>query len=133
MISRVDDEVAIRAMHSVIFPSDSWVSFDDHTAGWIARCEGKLAGFCVARKLKQEPYVFLERAGVFKKYSGLGLQRQMINVRVRWAKRIGARGCLTYAKHSNHQSIANLIRTGFRLYEPSYKWGDDALYFYKHF
>jgi GNAT superfamily N-acetyltransferase len=85
----------------------------------------------MARKLRWENAVFLERAGVLPIAKGLGLQRRMVRVRERWAQEVGASCCLTYAIYSNYPSIINLLRCGYRFYRPQTKWGADRSHYFR--
>jgi len=126
-LRRTDDLEDVRKLHTILFPGDyydlsgqCWVCHDDM---------GKPVAFCSARKIDGEKAVFLSRAGVLSVASGAGLQRRMIQARVRWAQEIGARDAITYVMFHNHPSIVNLLKSGFRFYTPSWKWAGDAHYF----
>lgn len=118
-IRRTEDVDEVHELHTLAFPSDVWVG-DEHTF-WIAKDrEGKPAGFCSA-VLQPNDTVFLSRASVVVSARGAGLQRRMIRVRVAWARRIGVTRIITYTVRSNHESIANLLKCGFRFYTPEDK------------
>lgn len=57
----------------------------------------------------------LERSAVEREYRGRGIQRRLIETRLRMARRIGARRVLTYTHRNNWPSANNLIDRGFRL------------------
>lgn len=99
---------------------------------WLVRDEtDDPVAFCAARKLQDEPGVFLNRAGVLPCANGQGLQRRMIHARLRWCKEIGAEYALTYTLYHNHASIVNLLKCGFKFDEPNWKWAGDVHYFAK--
>lgn len=127
-LRRTDDLTTVTALHMLTFPGDE---FDLKGQLWLAHDEsGTPVGFCAARKLKGENAVFLNRAGVLPCANGQRLQRRMILARLKWAKQIGAKHVITYVLYHNHASIVNLIKSGFRFYEPDYKWaGRDVHYF----
>jgi GNAT superfamily N-acetyltransferase len=127
-------EAHIPPLHRVILPYDEcgsdFLSTNQH---WLVRDkDGNPVGFASACVLKNEPGVFLSRSGILPGHRGAGLQRRLIRIRVRFATFLRKRYVLTYAARYNYKSICNLIREGFRLYEPKRKWGlSDGLYFYK--
>jgi hypothetical protein len=56
----------------------------------------------------------------------------MIRVREAAARRAGVAWIYTYTAPDNYASANNLIRSGYRLYQPKTKWGlSDGLYFAK--
>lgn len=88
-------------------------------------------GFAGAKMWKPDNFVFLCLSGVLPEARGQGLQKKLINVRIKWAKSQEADGVYTYTSKENIVSANNLIKCGFMLFEPPYKWGlDDGLYWY---
>jgi GNAT superfamily N-acetyltransferase len=79
--------------------------------------------------LAQEPGAFLSSAVVFKGHRGGGLQRRMIRRRLAWARRRGAKYMVTYTIHGNWPSAYNLLRAGFKAYDPQYEYAGRAWYF----
>ena len=68
---------------------------------------------------------YLCRAGVLPEYQGHGLQKRLIDVRIRKAKALNWAWLITDTT-DNPASANSLISKGFKLYEPSVPWG------YKH-
>lgn len=126
ILRRTDDLRTVEELHRRCLPGDE---FDLEGQLWLAYAGDKPVAFCSARKLKHENAVFLSRAGVLPCARGAGLQRRMIHARVRWAREIGARTCITYTVFDNHPSIVNLLRSGFQFYVPHYRWAGDVHYF----
>lgn len=92
----------------------------------------RVVGFCGSLYWGPDNVVFLCRSGVLPEARGRGLQRRMIKTRVAHAASIGAKGCISYTSVENPVSSNNLIRCGFELYEPDYKWaGEGYLYWWK--
>lgn len=119
----------VTALHKACLPGDE---LDLKGQLWLAASDrGFPIGFCSARKLARENAIFLSRAGVLPLANGQGLQRRMINARVRWGRKIGAERAVTYTVYDNHASIANLLRCGFRFYTPEWPWAGDVHYFCK--
>ena len=78
--------------------------------------------FCGLTEATATPLTgYLKRAGVLKAYRGHGLQRRMITVRERKARRMGLETMLTDTTE-NPPSANTLIRAGYRIFEPSYRW-----------
>jgi GNAT superfamily N-acetyltransferase len=121
------DQALNRALFRQAFPVDHWVG--DHHAFWVLWDGPTPAGFCSAVHLVRDNTVFLSSAGVFAPYQGRGLQRRLIQARLRWARRLGATTAVTYVRHSNPVSLVNLLRTGFQIYSPQVNWaGRDVWY-----
>lgn len=132
---KTNDKTRVKALHDLIFVGDHHPHIVPSTAMWIGETEDETpVAFCMARKLRWENAVFLERAGVLPLASGMGLQRRMIRLRERWARSIGAGGCITYTTLKNYSSMVNLERCGYRYYYPSRWWaGENTHYFRKDF
>jgi GNAT superfamily N-acetyltransferase len=79
-------------------------------------------GFCgLTEALATPGTAYLKRAGVLRAYRGQGLQRRMITVRERKARRLGIAYMLTDTT-DNPASANSLIRAGYRIFEPAYRW-----------
>lgn len=90
--------------------------------------------FAGAKLWEPDNYVYLCLSGVLPNCRGKGIQKKLINVRIKWAKSIGAKGCYTYTVPENYPSSNSLISCGFKLFKPAYKWGyEDGLYWIKKF
>ena len=98
---------------------------------WLAAVGGVSVGFG-GLKLTGEGTAFLCLSGVLRKYRGSGIQKRLIRVRERFARRSGCVVVYTYTTRDNAPSANSLISSGFRLYEPQYAWvGRDVLYWQK--
>ncbi len=103
---------------------------------WIAYVDGRIAGYAGLKIYKEgtRKVGYLCRAGVLKEFRGQGIQKALINVRDREARRQKVDICISYVANWNHASANNLIRNGYELYAPEYRYGlKDALYFWKWF
>lgn len=113
-----EDLDIVHALHAQAFPDVALVD-DSHTF-WLATREDKLVGFCSAIFYEGRGCVFLSRAAVMKSEWGVGLQRRMIRTRVVWARRlVGCDRVVTYCSPRNYPSMVNLLRCGFKFYEPT--------------
>lgn len=93
---------------------------------WMATVDGEPAGICSMALLKQnEGWGYFTRAGVLKKFRGLGIHKKMITVRKRLAKKLKLEGIITYAHKDNTASINHLMQKGFIAYIPENQWLDD--------
>lgn len=127
----------IENLNKKIFPYDP---LDIHPQGtyWAARLNNKYVGFCGLHPLTYEPdTVFLSRAGLMSVARGQGAHRKMISLRLRHAKKWGFNKAITYTLDTNTASANNLIRCGFLIYEPHYRWADsvskhEVIYFEKN-
>jgi len=96
---------------------------------WWAALDGRDVVAYAAAVIVPRDVVYLARCGVLPAYRGAGVQRRMIAVRKRVARREAALDAVTYTLRDNLASANNLIAAGFRLYTPAYAWaGRDVLY-----
>jgi len=94
---------------------------------WVVVENGKIIAYCGC--LYSERVCIFNRAWVYKKYRGQGLQRRMITTRLNAARK-KCYVAITYTLANNLISANNLIKRKFLLYEPHYKYvGDGVLYF----
>lgn len=122
------DKKSCIALHTLTFPLDEW---EGATAYWIAYDDvSSPVGFCSARVLRNEPGVFLTRAGVLPAARGQGLQRRMITTRCNWTRKRGFEYAITYCSFDNHPSIVNLLRCGFHFTRPIYPYGGKAVHYF---
>jgi RimJ/RimL family protein N-acetyltransferase len=103
----------------MIFPTDDPCRKNDWQDWWLVLNGDDLVGFAGAEHVTHEEAT-LCRAGIFKKYQGQGLHRRMIQVRERWARKLGYGVVTTYTMADNLKSANNFIRMGYRLYEPKH-------------
>jgi GNAT superfamily N-acetyltransferase len=110
-IKKCNSLVKMQAIHKMAFADDSWPG-NDHEF-WVAYDEhGGVAGFASA-VLMTTKVVFLSRSAVTMKHRGNGLHRQLIDVRMKWARDEGAILALTYIRKYNYASLVNLLRRDF--------------------
>jgi GNAT superfamily N-acetyltransferase len=95
---------------------------DQITYWWIAYHENKPVAFAGLRKSHRYSDVgYLCRVGVAEAHRGKGLQKRLVKVRCRYAKRIG----MTWVRTDTHFNLAssnNLIACGFKLFRPNHPW-----------
>jgi GNAT superfamily N-acetyltransferase len=94
---------------------------------WIAYDENdKPVGFAgLVRSISWYDCGYLCRAGVLYGYTGKGLQKRLINARLRQARKLGWKWAITDTT-DNPASSNSLINQGFKIYEPTRPWA------YKH-
>lgn len=120
-----DDVKDILDLHRVTFePSDP---LPDMTYGtwWLYYPEGEHdpVAFCGICQSSYGPdYGYLKRAGVRMDHWGHGLQRRMIKLREKQARREGWHAVITDTT-DNLVSSNNLIKAGYRLFKPDVPWG----------
>jgi len=104
--------------HAEAFPGEYIRDFSEDHCWLIFDGRGSEVGFCTLKVLDGE--VFFSRSASFK--SGLGIHRKSIYYRLKWMKRNGHKYAVTYVHKENFRSLANLIRCGFRIYNPETNW-----------
>jgi GNAT superfamily N-acetyltransferase len=74
--------------------------------------------------------MYLCRAGILHAHQGQGLQARLIRARVLKAKALGMNWVITDT-YENPASSNNLIRCGFKLFDPLDPWGDKGTLFWQ--
>jgi GNAT superfamily N-acetyltransferase len=124
LINRLDK----KTFHADAEPSEVVTAW--HT-WFIAIVDDKIAGFAGLEE-GEGGYGYLKRAGVLKEFRGKGVQRALIRARDKEAKRKGWGRNITYTADWNLSSANNLMREGYLMYSPQWRYGlKHALYFYK--
>lgn len=91
-------------------------------------------GYGSMRYIEHERFGYFSRAAIKANHRRKGLHKRLIRVRVNLAKRLGWKGVLTYAAMDNVASVNSLVKLGFQLYIPEYRWaGKDFLYLIRRF
>ena len=125
------NQVVILDAHVFDYEQDSPVVVDG--AHWWVAYDGDVPVAYAGVKLLEGNLAFLCRAGVLPAWRGKGLQAKLIRARVSWVKKQGMTRAVTYTVLENPPSSNNLIKCGFKLYTPQWKWGgSDALYWFKN-
>lgn len=125
-IRQSEDLLTIKKLHKKTLPSDEFPS--EYSNSWIAYDKKKPIGFCTISLVDKET-LFLSRAGILSDYKGLGLHKRLINVRVRWAKKLGYKKLITYVHPHNIISLRNLLGSKFEVYIPQWEYvGKDFIY-----
>ena len=65
-------------------------------------------------------YMSLERSGVLPQYRGQGLQKKLIQTRLRYAKRHKIVTVYTYVSSANHASVNSLFSQGLKSFSPEW-------------
>ena len=130
-IRKTNDYDLISQLNSCIFPEDS-LEIKKQTHAWIVWVKGDAVGFCTL-DLFGKHYAFHSRAGLMSEARGFNLQKRMLSVRERYAKRAGCKAVITYTLIDNIYSIANLQNMKYKIYIPEYQYvGGDCLYWIKN-
>jgi GNAT superfamily N-acetyltransferase len=128
-----DDEIedTIRDLHKATFGNNAPM-VDPWGFGhwWLAYYDDAPMAFAGLQKHEGD-IGYLKRCGVLAGHRGNGLQRKLITVRERYARRLG----YTHLVSDTTNAIAssnNLIKAGYRLFIPKDPWGPNgALYWRK--
>lgn len=121
----------LKVLQKACLPGDK-LYFPEDGVWWIAYIRSTPVGFgCVTPSKQQDDAAYLGRCGVLPAYRGRGIQRQMIRLRVFWARRHGYKWAVSDTT-DNIPSANNLIACGFRLYVPEVRYSfARALYWRK--
>ena len=91
-------------------------SRDAQATWWIAYQGDQVAGYCAILPRGRGGY--LARSGVLKDFRGQGLQKQMIALRLRYAREQGWPWVVTDTHKQNEASMRSLEQMGFQPYRP---------------
>lgn len=126
-VDNADRRIAdiIKEMHSVGFPDYPMI---ETAVGdwWFAVSDtNEFAGFCALWPSVHSPVTrgYLARAAVLPGHRGQGLQRRFIRVRERAARAKGLLEMVSDTNSDNPSSANNLIRCGYRMWNPQVTWG----------
>jgi GNAT superfamily N-acetyltransferase len=127
----------LRDLHTETFLDTAETPDFSHGFWWIVYSDSALAqpvGFAGITPSTYRPNTgYLKRAAVIRAHRGHGLQRRMISVRERFARRMGWDAIYTDTATFNVKSSNNLFKAGFELFRPDPIWnGEDFLYWRKH-
>lgn len=128
------NEDVISKLDKKCFPHDDpCVIGNEDNVWWVAYDGDTPVGFAGIKKYVNTGYVFFNRVGVLKPYRGEGLHKLFIKKRLEYCKKLDwCEKVLTYTANWNISSANNLIKNGFLLYIPQYKYANnDSLYFMK--
>jgi GNAT superfamily N-acetyltransferase len=136
-VDGLDEDVQelLGELHIASFMDTSPVPSFEEGAWWVAYDDGAPVGFA---GITPSTYIantgYLKRAGVLRAHRGKGLQRRLIRVRERYAKKQGWSTIYTDTAAFNVKSANNLFRAGFHLFRPLPPWnGESFLYWRKRY
>ena len=104
---------------------------DNEGAWWIAYAGQEEAAYCaIKQSVRSADGAYLSRAGVMSRFRGNGLQKQMIRVRLAYAKQQGWKWVVTDT-NDNPASSNSLIACGFRMFTPTSPWSVDGACYWR--
>lgn len=128
-ITRTSDTELVRELHTELFPTAPLT--DEELEGsewWIATLDDVPVAFAGIQAEPTENRAFLIRAGVQSHVRGGGIQKRLINVRKRYAKKHGFASVYTYVWAGNFASMRSLISCNFKPYKVLQHDGATFLY-----
>lgn len=128
-LRQTKDMALVQEMDRKCFPDDKW----DNTTNmkwWLLKKDGIPVGYCSCRMIMPDTCYFT-RAGILPSARGKGLQKKLINVRVNWARKQGAKYVITYTSMDNFASLVNLIKSGFKMFNPQWAWAGKEFFYFK--
>jgi GNAT superfamily N-acetyltransferase len=113
----------LRGLHEATFGDDAPLAPTCYGHWWLAYLGGEPVGFAglVPAATLDKGTGYLKRAGVLEGHRGQGLQLRLIRVREQRARRNGWHTLVTETT-DNPASANNLIKAGFRIFEPETRW-----------
>lgn len=115
----------LRHLHRVCFPLDAQPEWEiGHW--WLIMKDSSPAAFAgIQPSCQWLDTMYMVRAGVAPAYQGQGLQKRLIRIRERFARKQGMNWLIT-STYANMRSANNLISCGFRIFEPTLEWGAEG-------
>jgi GNAT superfamily N-acetyltransferase len=124
--SKPEIKKVLKDLQKACLPLDKPVDPSVKGIWWIAYYKGEPVAFAALNaSYRWEKTGYLMRAGVLLEHQGRGLQRRLIKVRERKARQLGWEYMLSDT-HYNPASANNLIKCGYRIYEPATTWAFKA-------
>lgn len=128
-----DIRVELDKIDRELFPTSPLAKKNESYWWLVYNSDGDIVAFAGLTFYTTNQTAFLARVGVRKSHRGQGLQKKLIKIRERFAKKMGYKRIISYTSNDNIHSANNLIRCGYLLYEPKWEWGIKyANYFVKH-
>lgn len=132
-----DDELdTLTELHQATFgPGEAPMADFSEGHWWIAYTHREApAAFLGIKQAILGPDVgYFNRVGVLPEYRGYGLQQRLMRAMQNKARRVGWSRIVTDTRENPH-SANNIIRAGYRLFEPAKPWGlAGTLYWTKDF
>ena len=114
----------LSSMHKACFPE--YPMIEPIGDWWLVKADSRPAAFCVLwQSIKIDHAGYLARAGVLEKYRGHGLQKRMIRLREREARRRHWKVLVSDSNRGNVASGNSLISCGYRMWNPPVAWGNE--------
>ena len=111
----------LRKCDGICFPGDDLYNFTKtKSVHWLATEDREPIAYCSLEYMDKHS-MFLSRSGVLPGHRGHGFQKRMIDKRIKYCKENNVWCLMTYTTPCNWQSMNNLIKCGFKVYEPEYK------------
>jgi GNAT superfamily N-acetyltransferase len=116
-----DTHATLSALQRLCLPNDR-LYFPEEGVWWLAYLRRTPVAFaCASPSQQHKDGIYLGRCGVAPAARGKGIQRQLIRVRLAWAKRHGYKWAVSDTT-DNVPSANNLIACGFKTYEPEVRY-----------
>lgn len=133
-----DDDIAdtLRELDEHCFNADHpGGAVPDFTKGfwWLVLSRGEAVGYAgLTQSTWHHTAGYFKRVGVRKDHTGQGLQRRLIDVRLRKARAHGWGFAITDCTTCNPASANSLIARGFKVFMPRTPWAlDNSIYWRK--
>lgn len=112
----------LRDLQKLCLPADR--PYDSPYAWyWLGFWGQTPVAFCImSPSIRWSNCVYLARSGVAPEFQGQGLQKKMILIREKWARKHKYEWAITDTTE-NPQSANSLISRGYKVYEPKKPWG----------
>jgi GNAT superfamily N-acetyltransferase len=126
-----DAKAKLVLLQTVCLPLDE-VVFPRDGIWWIGHDNSQPVAFCLLAPSKQwKDTAYLARSGVLQNWRGKGLQKKMILLRERHARKLGYTWIVSDTT-DNPPSANSLARKGYQMFEPTKPWGvETSLYWRK--
>ena len=122
--------LVLTKLQRICLPEDE-PYFPDRGWWWLGTDGQQTVAFCLLTPSSQwSDTAYLARSGVLPAWRGQGLQKRMINLRERFARRHGYRWMISDTT-DNFPSANSLISKGYKLYSPSKPWAYEVTLYWR--
>lgn len=133
LVKKLDEKTknALMRMQRACLPEDDPLDPEKEGWWWIGYDGEWPIAFCSLKPSQRyKNAVYMSRSGVNYYYRGYGLQKKMLRMRERFAKRLGFEWSFSDTT-DNPASANSLISCGYRLYEPKIHYGYDTTLYWR--
>ena len=121
-------------LQRLCLPADTLCHVEAEDCAFGTFDSGRMVAFAVVKKSKgYYNTAYLARVGVLEEYRGLGIQKKLIQLRERWARKKGVKHIITDTTNDNIPSMRSLMSCKYKPFWPSLRepWASSKAVYWK--